>query len=260
MSSSDIPDPPSEVKEKKSSSSKRKERKDRKKKEKRKHDATCGSSIATEEVHGNDQSNKREKLAQTATQQISKCAGNDDGGSFQDKRVRILVSVPPSSLVNISDAMNTSMQNLLLKYSNGLGGVLIAYHDVELDDATKDGARGKIINEMPHIHYYIKCNVLIFNPSAGTELKGKVNESSEPSHIGLLVHELFNASISAESLRENGFDFDHETNEWKMKEEEDEGRVIRVGDGMKFIIDRFHECNGMISLECSDPRFMNLSA
>ncbi len=227
----------------------KKDKKDKKKKEKRKH-----QNVDNEE--SDEYSNKREKLTKQATS-VGISDGISENSSFQEKRARLLVSVPPSALVNIKDAMNTSMQNLLLKYSNGLGGVLIAFHDIELDGSKKDGgAYGKIINEMPHIHYYIKCNVLLFNPEIGKELKGKVNESF-PSHVGLLVHELFNASISAEYLRHNGFVFNDEKYEWRMKEGDEEGRVIRVGDGMKFRTYKCHECNGLISLEGSDPMFVH---
>lgn len=183
---------------------------------------------------------------------------NDEGDNyqpFQERNVRVFISLPPSALSNIANAMNASMQKLLLKYSNGMGGVLISYRDVEIDDSTPGEAPGRIMDEMPHLHYYMKCTVLIFNPSVGTVVRGKVNESF-PSHVGLLVHELFNAMISAELLKKDGFKFDDETYEWR-KNTDSVDRVIKVDDGMRLTVDKIHESNGLISLECKDPTFFN---
>lgn len=222
------------------------EKKDKKRKEKRKRD-----DDSTTATSSSKKTNNSMKQALQSTHVI------DDIGSenspFQEKQVRVLVSIPPSTLVNIPSALNAYMQHLLLKYSDTLGGVLISYHDIELDDASDQ--HGRIINEMPHIHYYIKCNVLVFNPSVGAVLRGKVNESF-PSHVGLLVHELFNAMISAKLLRQNGFQFDDESHQWS-KIDNGADRVIEINDGMEFTVDRLHECNGMISLDCKNPVFLN---
>jgi hypothetical protein len=290
-----------EERKKRKHEKKDKKKKDKKKKEKRKRESLSSTKSITasnNDANVNESPKKKKQHVRkdlpppTPQQNHTNNAHDEEESStsihngsspFQEKKVRILVSLPPSSLVNIPNAMNTSMQNLLLKYSNGLGGVLVSYRDIELDNSTsKSGeaeAGGRIINEMPHIHYYIKCTVLIFVPSIGTVLRGKVNESF-PSHVGVLVHELFNGMISAESLRKNGFVFDDESNEWRKNDvaansnesgdddsnddndsnDDDngrEGRVITVDDAMEFTIDKLHECNGLISLECTDPSFLD---
>jgi hypothetical protein len=270
---------------KKNENKKRKhEKKEKKKKEKRQRNenkvsttttSSSSSSItpSSSPAPSSSSSNKKAKLKQTNQKSTN---GNSNSNSpFQEKRVRILVSLPPASLINIPNALNASMQNLLLKYSNSLGGVLVSFSDIKLDNSQNDengssnsnansnsntNANGRIINEMPHIHYYIKCTVLIFNPSIGTVLKGKVNESF-PSHVGLIVHEVFNAMISAESLRQNGFVFDDDSNEWRKNTSGDDNgnngeRVVTIDDGMQFTVDKLHECHGLISLECKDPTFL----
>jgi len=206
------------------------------------------------EDHGQEQSN----LQNGSHKGIESRGADSIESPFQEKTVQILVSLPPSSLTNIPNALNESIQKLLLKYSNSLGGVLVSFRDVELD--SKENGGGRIINEMPHIHYNVRCSVMVFNPTIGTVLSGKVNESF-PSHVGVLVYELFNAMISSESLKQNGFVFDDETNEWRRSSDMDDdddlvGRVVNIGDGMKFTVDKLHECNGLISLECTDPAFI----
>jgi hypothetical protein len=86
-------------------------------------------------------------------------------------------------------------------------------------------------------------------PPVGSTLVGVVNETF-PSHVGLLVHELFNAMISAESLRQNGFLFDSDANEWS---EQNTMMPISIGDSIKFTVEKVHECNGLIFLESKDP-------
>lgn len=226
----------------------------KKKKENRNYD---DSLITGTNTTSTSESIKKKGKVSTTTESIQqiKHDNQNEQSPFEEKQVQSLVSLPPSALINIPSALNTSMQSLLLKYSDSLGGVLISYNDIQLDDSTSDGKLGRIINEMPHIHYHIKCNVLVFNPSPGTVLKGKVNESF-PSHIGLLVHELFNGMISAELLRRNGFIFDDETHEWR-KHENSKDRIIKIDDAMEFTVDRLHECNGLISLDCKDPVFLD---
>ncbi len=238
------------------SAEKRKKRKlEKKKKENRNHDDSLTSTTTT--TSSTSENIKKKGKVSTTTESIQQIKHDNkyEQSPFEGKQVQILVSLSPSALVNIPSALNTSMQSLLLKYSDSLGGVLISYNDIQLDDSTSDGKRGRIINEMPHIHYQVKCNVLVFNPSPGTVLKGKVNESF-PSHIGLLVHELFNGMISAELLRRNGFTFDDETHEWR-KHENSVDRIIKIDDAMEFTVDRLHECNGLISLDCKDPVFLD---
>ncbi len=256
--------------ESKEDKKKRKETK-KKKKAKRKRDDLVEETITTTTIQDNlessslsslskkksstNEDDRKQRVTRHRTDRGSKDGDNVDTKSpFQEKKVRILVSLPPASLTNIPNALNESIQKLLLKYSNSLGGVLVSFRDIELED--KEDGGGRIINEMPHIHYNVRCTVMIFNPTVGTVLSGKVNESF-PSHVGVLVHELFNAMISAESLKQNGFIFDDETNEWKQNDE-DLGRVINIEDGMELTVDKLHECNGLISLECTDPSFITI--
>ncbi len=174
---------------------------------------------------------------------------SDQTSPFQRMNASLLLSLPPAAMANPMKAMQNSMQTMLLKYSDGLGGVLLSYENIKVDKSKNGGSFGRILNEMPHIHFYITCDVLIFDPSVGTSLTGVVNETF-PSHVGLLVHELFNAMISAESLRESGFAFDTDLNEWSKA---DDMTPIAIDDSIGFTVEKLHECNGLISLECKDP-------
>ena len=238
--------------ESKDQSKKRKrQKKDSKKRKEKKRDQDDSLKIPTSD----SVALKKDNAIIGARQEPDSNDEDDTYHPFQEKRVRVLISLPPSALNNIPNAMNASMQKLLLKYSNGMEGVLISYRDIEIDNSVPEEAPGRIMDEMPHLHYYMKCTVLVFNPTVGIMLRGKVNESF-PSHVGLLVHELFNATISAELLKKDGFKFDDETHQWR-KNTNTIDQVIKVNDGMQITVEKIHESNGLISLDCKDPVFFD---
>jgi len=138
----------------------------------------------------------------------------------------------------------------MLKYSNGLGGILMAYDDVQLQDhEADDGSKGKgwVLDELPHIHHDVSCNVLVFFPSIGCELKGVVNECF-PSHVGILVFGYINAMVSAKTIREAGYQFDLDLQTWTKG-----GDSITSGVKINFVVTKIHECDGTISLEGDKP-------
>lgn len=176
---------------------------------------------------------------------------------FHRKKARLLVSLLPASLKDIPRAINGAMQSLLLRYSDGIGGVLLSFDNIEIEDDSNritagggGGSRyGIILDEMPHIHYYITSDILVFRPDIGEKITGVVNESF-PSHLGILVYDFFNAMVSADSLRESGFLFDSDLNEWSQGNTR---AAVQVEDALICKVEKIHGCNGMISLECSEP-------
>lgn len=173
---------------------------------------------------------------------------------FQKKFVSFMLSLPPSSMANMSKAYNTCLQSMLLKYSDSLDGVMLSYSNVKIDESKNKGPYGRIIDELPYIHVFVTCDVLVFTPCVGKTLSGVVSESF-PSHIGFLVFELFNAMVNSDSLTNSGFTFDTDLNQW-VKDES--GMSIAEGDVMQFTIEKLHECEGLISLECRDPVTMSI--
>ena len=70
-----------------------------------------------------------------------------------------------------------------------LGGVVIAYNNVKLLDS-----HGHIIDDQPYLHFDVQTDYIIFQPTAGSILKGCVNHVGR-GHVGCLVHGCFNASV-----------------------------------------------------------------
>ena len=109
------------------------------------------------------------------------------------------------------------------------------------------------MEELPHIHYAVTCDAIVFSPILKGQLKGRVTESFH-SHISLVVFNYFNASISAESLRASGFEYDSEKDLWFEKESE---YVVEKASYIKFAIENVHEA-GTYSLFVPTHPFENV--
>lgn len=100
--------------------------------------------------------------------------------------------------------LKEELESELLKFSQSLNGVPLAYDDVKIV-----GQHGDIYDDIGYIHMDIEANFIIFQPQKGQRLLGKVNKLSV-GHVGCLVHGCFNASIpkpglvSAETWKEAG--------------------------------------------------------
>jgi hypothetical protein len=66
--------------------------------------------------------------------------------------------------------------------------------------------------------------------------------------VGLLVHNFFNASITADHLVTAGYSF--ESGEWVN---EDGSTLITAEEQVNFTVAKVHECAGTISMEGMDP-------
>ena len=81
------------------------------------------------------------------------------------------------------------------------------------------------------------------------QLTGVVNESL-PSHLGILVFSLFNASVSADHLHRAGYSFDLDSRKWTKEDGDEEFGIDSL---IKFRIERIHEVGGEISMEGMEP-------
>ncbi|KNE66436.1 hypothetical protein AMAG_11574 [Allomyces macrogynus ATCC 38327] len=93
------------------------------------------------------------------------------------------------------------LNRMLLKYNDQVGGVVLSYRNVQFLSDT-----AAILYDSPFMHFHISAELLAFAPTAGARLTGVINKQS-PSHIGLLVYNLFNASIPAAQLPDGAFTF-----------------------------------------------------
>jgi hypothetical protein len=89
---------------------------------------------------------------------------------FLKKKIDVDLSLLPSSLHNTDDAVQNSLNQLLLKFSDGLGGIMLACENVRVKSDGNSEGRGWILNELPWIHYTVSCDALVFRPYIGCQV------------------------------------------------------------------------------------------
>mmetsp|Transcript_7679 Transcript_7679/g.8762 ORF Transcript_7679/g.8762 Transcript_7679/m.8762 type:complete len:225 (+) Transcript_7679:62-736(+) len=188
---------------------------------------------------------------------------NDDSFSqknlscFQRKKIQMKFSLHPTDLHDINGEIRQSLMFRILRYMPVLDGVLLAFDNIKPTTSVPGNSTitsGMVLNEQPQIHYSVQLNVLVFSPQLQEVMSGKVTQCYE-SHIGLLVHNFFNASITSDYLHEAGFYFVDGKGDgvitWVHKD--DKNIVIAPEVNMNFILEKVHECAGIISMEGSQP-------
>jgi DNA-directed RNA polymerase subunit E'/Rpb7 len=198
----------------------------------------------------NTHSNTDALLASPASRQSAAVSPTASSSStaFQEKRLKMLVSLYPIALNNVLGSVREALRrSLLLKFSDGVGGVLLGFNNVSFSESKQ---LGMILNELPQIHYTVELDALVFCPKVGSKLTGVVNECF-PSHVGMLVHSFFNAMISSDHLQSAGYVFNPQSQQWT---DESDSKVLGNEDKVDFVLEKIHECDGIISMEGSNPR------
>ncbi|NXK95705.1 RPA43 polymerase, partial [Formicarius rufipectus] len=99
------------------------------------------------------------------------------------------VALPPRFLGRKRSGIRAQLDAELLRYSESLQGVPVAYDNIRVV-----GELGDIYDDQGFIHLNIEADFVIFSPKKGKKLVGIINKVA-PSHIGCLIHGCFNASI-----------------------------------------------------------------
>lgn len=105
-------------------------------------------------------------------------------------------------LGRLKEGVKEELNIKLMKYSDVLEGVPVNYESIQIQQRT-----GCILDELPYIHFDVKVNFIVFKPTVGSTLVGVVNKLGV-DHLGCLVHNCFNASVSKSNFR-NGLLYDN---------------------------------------------------
>ncbi|KAK9465713.1 hypothetical protein V1512DRAFT_265221 [Lipomyces arxii] len=151
---------------------------------------------------------KKQTAAQTVLSQLpalltkvsSSPLGNPSSSQcFYKVETAMYVSIAPMYSLNPIHGVNVQhLDPLVMTYFPAVSGVVIACLDVKIDKV--DGA--KITGESPFAFVWITAEFLVWRPQRGDILVGQINLQSR-SHIGLLVHDVFNASITRDRIPAN---------------------------------------------------------
>uniref|UniRef100_H3DK84 DNA-directed RNA polymerase subunit n=1 Tax=Tetraodon nigroviridis TaxID=99883 RepID=H3DK84_TETNG len=104
------------------------------------------------------------------------------------------VCLPPMYLGRKRTGIRGELQADLLRFSQSLKGVPLAYDNIRIL-----GQYGDIVDDGGYVHMDVIADFIVFQPQKGQKLLGKVNKLGV-SHVGCLVHGCFNASIPKPNL------------------------------------------------------------
>ncbi|KAK9476653.1 hypothetical protein V1514DRAFT_164620 [Lipomyces japonicus] len=102
---------------------------------------------------------------------------------------------PMYALTPLQGLRTQHLDPLTMTYYPPVGGVVLACLDVEIDK--RDGA--KIAGDSPFAFTWVTAKFLVWRPKRGDILQGRINLQAR-SHIGLLVNDVFNASITRDKI------------------------------------------------------------
>ncbi|XP_032807560.2 DNA-directed RNA polymerase I subunit RPA43 [Petromyzon marinus] len=115
-----------------------------------------------------------------------------DSGLVSESCVRHL-ALFPRHLGRLRSGIGEQLGAELLRYSESLKGVPLAYDNIKLLSGL-----GDLIDDQGYIHMDVQADFVIFRPNPGDIIKGVVNKVGS-AHVGCLVHGCFNASLACPS-------------------------------------------------------------
>jgi len=175
---------------------------------------------------------------QHAVEPTLKKKGKAATAGFVSSTICVQCVLSPRSMSSPLEAVRMQMNDLLLKYSDEFGGVPITFTELSFP-AGKEALR--ILAEQPWLHVDVMTTMLVFKPSKGVVLRGRLFTVSE-SHVSLFVYGIFNASISASEMSTR-FKFDSSSKSWSSPDE-----VLKENDFMEFIVESVHHANGVLNI------------
>lgn len=149
---------------------------------------------------------KKNKTEEVTTSEIVSVIDNDTGLSkcFHRVRAKMYLSLAPIHLEHpIEGLRQQHLDPLVMTYNPTIEGVIISYNNVKLSNENLNNDEdskieykylAKVANETPFTFLWVYVDFIIWRPKIGDYLEGYSVIQSQ-SHIGLLIHDVFNASI-----------------------------------------------------------------
>ncbi|GMM36338.1 DNA-directed RNA polymerase I subunit [Saccharomycopsis crataegensis] len=189
---------------------------------------------------------------------LSKC--------FHTVTAKLYISLAPMFFNDpIKGVKQQHLDPLLMSYFSEARGIILSYSNIKFlkDNYSDDGASllGTIKFDTPFAFMWISVNFLVWRPMVGDIIKG-YSYMQSPSHIGLLIHDTFNANIKKYYIP-NNWEFvpnaDDENQETEGEEESgnnlrslgywvDENGV-KVDGELQFTIRAIHSAGKFVSVE-----------
>lgn len=189
---------------------------------------------------------------------------------FQVLRTELYVSVAPCHITNPVNGIKAQhLDPLMMTYFAKGQGVVLSYSNVvvskehhALDTEDQPITMSKVGDSTPFAFMWITVDLLIWRPQIGDILEGYIYMQTA-SHIGLLVHDTFNASIKFRNIPQDWEFVPSQADEFGESEELTKGSKFRSfgywadGSGTKvegkisFTVRAIYSTGRMLSLEGS---------
>lgn len=116
---------------------------------------------------------------------------------FHTVHTRMYVSLAPQYLESPIDGIKQQhLDEMIMSYNTKAGGVVVGYDNISIENTNPDG--GDLLlpidGSTPFSFFWIGVDLLVWTPQIGDVLEGHIYMQTA-SHLGLLVHDTFNALI-----------------------------------------------------------------
>ncbi|CAN6668417.1 DNA-directed RNA polymerase I subunit Rpa43p [Trichomonascus vanleenenianus] len=213
---------------------------------------------------------KRRRHSMSQQQPASTNTKDSNGISqcFHKVSTSLYVSLAPVYVNRPLEGIQSQhLDPLLMSYFPSARGVVLAYTNVRLcgqdPEAKAEGEPvvSKIMYDSPFSYLWVSVDFLIWKPMAGDTLEGWINLQS-PSHIGLLIHDTFNATIKRDAIPVDWSFVRNEIDESQVAADSEEksqspqslgywvdGSGKRIDDKLKFSVKAFNVSTRMVSIQ-----------
>lgn len=149
-------------------------------------------------------SKKRTPLISKSTNLIDE---NGVAQCFHKVSTSLYVSLAPAHLNNpINGIKAQHLDPLIMSYFAKAGGVVLSYSNIQLNEENRTTDMNdepitiaRIEGSSPFTFLWITVDLLVWKPQIGDILEGSMYMQTA-SHIGLLIHDTFNASIKKQNI------------------------------------------------------------
>ncbi|EDO15791.1 hypothetical protein Kpol_1040p4 [Vanderwaltozyma polyspora DSM 70294] len=122
--------------------------------------------------------------------------------------ISLYVSLAPMYSCNpLQGIMKQHLNPMVMRYNNSVNGVVLGYENLKIldsDPLNEESSSEKLIKLTPDTPFgftWCHCDLYVWQPNIGDFLEGWIFIQSV-SHIGLLIHDAFNASIKKNFIPE----------------------------------------------------------
>ena len=153
--------------------------------------------------------------------------------------IPLTLTLAPQYATNVREGIMRRLAEKEKHFDDSVDGVVIKFTRVEFTQQ-----HGSIICENPWVYVDVRCTASVFRPRKGMVLNGTVNRVSN-SHVGIVVYDLFNASVAAQELIGDAYAFDEAAEAWTTGA----GQSVAEGDRVSFVVRDVSHVDQFFSIE-----------